>query len=294
MSNNDGCAVARSAEAKALGIKMGEPWFQLQPLVKRNGLIGLSSNYTLYGDMSTRVMQVLRLQATIKLDKWASKSASLLPALGWHAPPHAGSWEEIIARNHYLAAYVIRPYYVLNFAYEAAKEIEAATARLWRCSTSARALRAWVRRSVGTGRQARLMRRAAAAATQAVFARWRQMRGERSARRCLHARHRACRAWRELHRACRAWRERRAASRKQKDLRRRYALVLALGRWRRFATARPMAVVKSPSLLSFCILLLVIDLVTVCISCLSCLVCRCEVCGCAHTETPTKLYTVTY
>lgn len=60
LSNNDGCAVARSAEAKALGIKMGEPWFQLQPLVKRHGLIGLSSNYTLYGDMSTRVMQVLR------------------------------------------------------------------------------------------------------------------------------------------------------------------------------------------------------------------------------------------
>lgn len=60
LSNNDGCAVARSAEAKALGIRMGEPWFQLQPLVKRHGLIGLSSNYTLYGDMSTRVMQVLR------------------------------------------------------------------------------------------------------------------------------------------------------------------------------------------------------------------------------------------
>ena len=59
-SNNDGCAVARSAEAKALGIQMGAPWFQLQPLVKRHGLIGLSSNYTLYGDMSTRVMQVLR------------------------------------------------------------------------------------------------------------------------------------------------------------------------------------------------------------------------------------------
>ena len=60
LSNNDGCAVARSAEAKALGIKMGEPWFELKHLVKRHGLIGLSSNYTLYGDMSARVMQVLR------------------------------------------------------------------------------------------------------------------------------------------------------------------------------------------------------------------------------------------
>lgn len=119
-----------------------------------------------------------------------------------------------------------------------AATIEAATVRLWRCSTSARALRAWVRRSVGTGRQAGLMRRAAAAAIQAVFARWRQMRGERSARRrqlhaCLHVRYRS-----ELLRACRAWRERREASRKQQDLRRRYALVLALGRWRRFAAAR--------------------------------------------------------
>lgn len=60
LSNNDGCAVARSNEAKALGIKMGEPWFKLTDLVKRHGLIGLSSNYTLYGDMSSRVMQVLR------------------------------------------------------------------------------------------------------------------------------------------------------------------------------------------------------------------------------------------
>ena len=60
LSNNDGCAVARSPEAKALGIGMGTPWFQLQPLVERHGLIGLSSNYTLYGDMSARVMQVLR------------------------------------------------------------------------------------------------------------------------------------------------------------------------------------------------------------------------------------------
>jgi DNA polymerase V len=59
LSNNDGCAVARSAEAKALGIKMGQPWFDLKDLVKQHGLIGLSSNYTLYGDLSARVMQVL-------------------------------------------------------------------------------------------------------------------------------------------------------------------------------------------------------------------------------------------
>lgn len=60
LSNNDGCAIARSNEAKALGIKMGEPWFKLKDLVRSHGIVGLSSNYTLYGDMSQRVMQVLR------------------------------------------------------------------------------------------------------------------------------------------------------------------------------------------------------------------------------------------
>lgn len=60
LSNNDGCAVARSQEAKDLGIKMGAPWFQLKDFVKNRGLVGLSSNYTLYGDMSNRVMTVLR------------------------------------------------------------------------------------------------------------------------------------------------------------------------------------------------------------------------------------------
>lgn len=59
LSSNDGCAVARSQEAKDLGVKMGTPWFQLQDLVRRHRLVGLSSNYTLYGDMSARVVQVL-------------------------------------------------------------------------------------------------------------------------------------------------------------------------------------------------------------------------------------------
>ena len=59
LSNNDGCAVARSAEVKALGVKMGEPWFKLKDLAKKHGIIALSSNYTLYGDMSHRIMTVL-------------------------------------------------------------------------------------------------------------------------------------------------------------------------------------------------------------------------------------------
>ena len=59
LSNNDGCAVARSAEVKALGIKMGEPWFKMKEIAKRHGIIALSSNYALYGDMSARVMSTL-------------------------------------------------------------------------------------------------------------------------------------------------------------------------------------------------------------------------------------------
>lgn len=60
LSNNDGCAVARSSEVKALGVKMGTPWFQLQDLARQHGIVALSSNYTLYGDMSNRVMTLLR------------------------------------------------------------------------------------------------------------------------------------------------------------------------------------------------------------------------------------------
>jgi DNA polymerase V len=60
LSNNDGCAVARSAEVKALGVKMGTPWFQIKDLAKQHGIQAYSSNYTLYGDMSSRVVEVLR------------------------------------------------------------------------------------------------------------------------------------------------------------------------------------------------------------------------------------------
>ena len=56
--SNDGCAVARSEAAKALGIKMGAPWFQIARLVESDGLIGLSANFPLYGDMSNRMMSL--------------------------------------------------------------------------------------------------------------------------------------------------------------------------------------------------------------------------------------------
>lgn len=59
LSNNDGCAVARSNEAKLLGIKMGVPLFQIKDIVQQNNVIVLSSNYTLYAEMSRRFHKVL-------------------------------------------------------------------------------------------------------------------------------------------------------------------------------------------------------------------------------------------
>lgn len=59
LSNNDGCVIARSAEAKALGIKMGEAYFKQRDLFRRYGVVCFSSNYELYADMSNRVMTTL-------------------------------------------------------------------------------------------------------------------------------------------------------------------------------------------------------------------------------------------
>jgi len=59
LSNNDGCAISRSNEAKTLGIKMGTPWFKLKKFAKQENVTALSSNYTLYLDMSHRVMTLL-------------------------------------------------------------------------------------------------------------------------------------------------------------------------------------------------------------------------------------------
>jgi len=59
LSNNDGCVVARSAEVKALGVKMAVPWFQLKDMARKHGILAYSSNYTLYADMSNRMMRVL-------------------------------------------------------------------------------------------------------------------------------------------------------------------------------------------------------------------------------------------
>ena len=60
LSNNDGCIVSRSNEAKALGIKMGEPYFKAKSIIIKNNVQVFSSNYSLYGDISRRVMRTLK------------------------------------------------------------------------------------------------------------------------------------------------------------------------------------------------------------------------------------------
>jgi len=61
LSSNDGCIISRSTEAKSLGIKMGEPYFKVEKIVKENDVKVFSSNYSLYGDISRRVMKTLKL-----------------------------------------------------------------------------------------------------------------------------------------------------------------------------------------------------------------------------------------
>ncbi len=76
LSNNDGCVVARSNEAKALGIKMGDVYFQIRDMLERNGVAVFSSNYTLYGDMSRRVMSLLSRYAP-RIDVYSIDEAFL-------------------------------------------------------------------------------------------------------------------------------------------------------------------------------------------------------------------------
>lgn len=59
LSSNDGCVIARSNEAKALGIKMGEPFFECRDLIEKHNVIYYSANFALYSDLSSRVMQIL-------------------------------------------------------------------------------------------------------------------------------------------------------------------------------------------------------------------------------------------
>lgn len=60
LSNNDGCIISRTDEAKQIGVEMGGPYFQAKPLIEKHGVSTFSSNYNLYGDLSWRVMETLR------------------------------------------------------------------------------------------------------------------------------------------------------------------------------------------------------------------------------------------
>ena len=76
LSNNDGCIVARSNEAKALGIGMGTPYFKALPVLERHDVLVFSSNYTLYADMSSRVMETLS-QFTPEMEVYSIDEAFL-------------------------------------------------------------------------------------------------------------------------------------------------------------------------------------------------------------------------
>ena len=61
LSNNDGCIVSRSDEAKKIGVEMAGPYFMAKPLIEKHDVAVFSSNYNLYGDLSWRVMETLRI-----------------------------------------------------------------------------------------------------------------------------------------------------------------------------------------------------------------------------------------
>ena len=70
LSNNDGCVIARNAEAKALGITMAVPFFKMREIIARHNVQVFSSNYALYADMSTRVMTLLEEMARRLFEEW--------------------------------------------------------------------------------------------------------------------------------------------------------------------------------------------------------------------------------
>lgn len=94
LSNNDGCVIARSYDAKPF-VKMGQPYFQIKDHLRRHGIVAFSSNYALYGDMSERVMTIIesmsqRSRSTASMKRLPISLASqaiYLPLGGTCAPP---------------------------------------------------------------------------------------------------------------------------------------------------------------------------------------------------------------
>lgn len=101
LSNNDGCVIARSREAKSLGIKMGVPVFQIKAEMQRHGILAFSSNYALYADLSSRVMRTLEEMAPrvevysideAFLDLTGIESAISLVEFGQQVRERIGHW----------------------------------------------------------------------------------------------------------------------------------------------------------------------------------------------------------
>jgi DNA polymerase V len=99
LSNNDGCIISRSAEAKALGLQMGAPYFQVKDFLRQHQVQVFSSNYTLYGDMSRRVMWYLG-QVTPGVEIYSIDEAFLdLAGLDQYLQPYLGGGLDQFART---------------------------------------------------------------------------------------------------------------------------------------------------------------------------------------------------
>ncbi|MDD2910232.1 MAG: SOS mutagenesis and repair protein UmuC, partial [Petrimonas sp.] len=101
LSNNDGCVIARSNEAKKIGIEMGIPAFKVQELFRRNNVAVYSANFALYGDMSRRVMSILSgyspLQEVYSVDEcFLDLAETATPKeYGLRMKEHVGRWTGI-------------------------------------------------------------------------------------------------------------------------------------------------------------------------------------------------------
>jgi DNA polymerase V len=96
LSNNDGCAIARSNEAKALGIKMGQPLFQLTDVIKSHDVQVRSANFTLYGDMSHRIMTIIA-ELTPKIEIYSIDECFIDVA----GIPNVEAWSKELRRTIY-------------------------------------------------------------------------------------------------------------------------------------------------------------------------------------------------
>ena len=106
LSNNDGCCVAMSPEFKALGIKRGTPHFQLREREQRDGLIFRSSNYELYGDMSRRIVSILRDEA-LEVEQYSIDEAFIVPPR-FAVPGADFSADSLFAYGRRLRAKILR------------------------------------------------------------------------------------------------------------------------------------------------------------------------------------------